>query len=74
MRTEELHHNERVKAEMAKDIYARIPHELQEFISIKNVDVPDYDYSSDTQWQELKKASDKAYKALKVREFEIRNA
>ncbi len=40
---------------------------------VKNVDVDDFDYTNDDVWQKLKKESVKAYKALKKREFELRN-
>lgn len=41
--------------------------------SVKKVDVPEFDYSHDKLWNELKAESVKAYKKLKEREFEIRN-
>ena len=40
---------------------------------VKNVDVDNFDYSSDDKWQQLKAISVKAYKELKKREFELRN-
>ena len=40
---------------------------------VKYVDENKVDYSHDTKWQDLKKASSKAYIALKKREFELRH-
>ncbi len=40
---------------------------------LHNVDILDYDYSYNEQWQELKRESTKAYKKLKELEFKIRN-
>ncbi len=40
---------------------------------LKYVDVTDIDYSYDTLWTKLYSASTKAYRALKRREFDLRN-
>lgn len=40
---------------------------------LDTVDVPDFDYSKDKAWQELKSDSSKAYRKLKEREFELRH-
>jgi len=41
--------------------------------TVKNVDVPDFDYSKSEIWQSAKSKSIKAYKTLKNIEYEIRN-
>ena len=63
---------EYLKAEMLTEDYFNLPNEVRLRISINTVDVKDFDYSFDERWQLLKKASNKAYKDLKKREFEIR--
>jgi hypothetical protein len=40
---------------------------------IKKIDVEGFDYSLDLTWCDLKSKSIKAYKALKDREYDIRN-
>ena len=47
-------------------------HSLGIGYTIKNVDVTDIDYSSDTLWTKLKGESIRAYKKLKEREFNLR--
>lgn len=42
-------------------------------VDIQQIEPNDFDYSDDTKWQELKKASTRAFKKLKEREFNLRN-
>jgi len=42
-------------------------------VDIQQIEPNDFDYSSDTKWQELRKASTKVFKKLKEREFKLRN-
>ena len=60
------------KIEVTKDDLKKI-HDLGIGYSLKAVDVDDFDYSNDKTWVKLKYESSKAFKALKEREFIIRN-
>ena len=61
-----------IRAEMRVDDYFNLSNEQRDKIDIKTIDVQNFDYSEDEQWQALKKKSLKAYKDLKKREFELR--
>jgi hypothetical protein len=58
---------------MSQEVYEQIPNELYPFIEVKLVRVVGEDYENDELWHELKKKSDKAYKELKDREFDLRH-
>lgn len=54
--------------------YLLIPKEVRDRMEIKVIEPKDFDYSQDDVWRGLKKKSDKAYKELKKREYEIRKS
>ena len=54
--------------------YNDIPNHVRESMEIKTVDVKGVDYSEDELWVRLKSDSDKAYRKLKKREFELRHS
>ena len=56
---------------MEEENYSLIPNELKEVIISKNVTYSD-DFSYDEVWCELKKKSDKAYKDLRNREYDLK--
>jgi len=71
-RLEDIYH-EMVTLEMDKRILAKTGLRAGIDYMVKNVDVPDYDYSNNPQWVAQKKISNKAYKDLKIMEFNIRH-
>jgi len=58
---------------MSTEDYRELPKEAKEVIEIKSIDEDGHDYSEDELWCELNKASIKAYKARKKREFDLRH-
>ena len=58
--------------DLPENLYLLIPKEIRDEMTIKTREPKDKDYSNDEKWVELKSLSTKAYKKLKVREFEIR--
>lgn len=58
---------------MTVEIWGLIPKEIRNQIEIKSIEPTDYDYSSNTTWQKLKKESDEAFKKLKHLEYNIRH-
>jgi len=61
-----------IKCHISLDDYKKINKDIRSNIEILNVEPKDFDYSSDDIWKELKSISDKAYKKVKIREYEIR--
>ena len=58
---------------MSMDDYEQIPIEYCSSMEVKVVRVEGEDYSHDELWNDLKKKSDKAYKDLKNREYDLRH-
>jgi len=58
---------------MEEEDYNELPPEIQEQLSISVIKTEGEDYSHDELWKSLKKESDKAYKALKNREYDIKH-
>jgi hypothetical protein len=65
--------DEFINLRMASVDYFDLPNEIRESMVIRSVDEVGFDYSHDEVWQQLKQQSDKAYKALKNREFDLRH-
>jgi hypothetical protein len=65
--------DEFINLRMASVDYFDLPNEIRESMVIRSVDEVGFDYSHDDVWQQLKQQSDKAYKALKNREFDLRH-
>jgi len=61
-----------LQVRMEEHDYNSLPPEVQSRSEIQYVKV-DEDYSHDELWNELKKKSNKAYKALKDREYDLRH-
>ncbi len=70
--SKQLFYEERVRAEMDKELYFKINPELREEIEVQTVEPKEEDFSEDPIWQELKSKSTKAYKNLKNYEFDKR--
>jgi len=62
-----------VKFKIAKDLFFQIEPSIRDKAEIQEVTEDGYDYSDDDTWLELKKASTKAFKKLKEREYNIRH-
>ena len=62
-----------IKCHISEEDYKKIDKDVRSNIEILSVEPKDFDYSFDEIWQELKSKSDKAYKAVKKREYELRN-
>ena len=62
-----------VKIQMYEHDYQRLNPEIRESMELIAVDVSGFDYSFDKLHRELKKKSNKAYKDLKKREYELRH-
>jgi len=62
-----------VKIEIPEEDYQNLPREVRDRCKVLGVDDPDYDYSENESWQQLKKESNKAFKLLKQHEFKMRN-
>jgi len=72
MRHSEDVYHEMCLIEIQKDILAGSGLVAGRDYKVKSVDVPDYDYSRNEQWQLQKRKSAKEYKKLKEIEFKIR--
>ena len=59
-----------IKAEFSKEFYEALPDNLRSEITIRSVETGDY--REDEEWVILKDASNKAFRALKKREFKLR--
>jgi uncharacterized membrane protein YcaP (DUF421 family) len=62
-----------IKLRTDKDYYDSLPPLMRDRFEVIAVDIQDFDYSKDTLHQELKKKSNKAYKDVKKREYELRH-
>lgn len=58
---------------MEEENYSQIPDELRSKIETRFVDYENEDFSNDELWYSLKKKSDKAFKDLKNREYDLRH-
>ena len=58
---------------MLSEDYHDLPNEYKARMELRTVDELGIDYSHDQLWNDLKKKSDKAYKELKNREFDLRH-
>ena len=67
------HGKEFLDMRMYKEDYDTLDKKVTDKIEVKTVDIEDFDYSHDDIWKDLKTKSNKAYKALKNREFELRH-
>lgn len=65
--------NEFIKIRMSQQDYAGLPESVRETMDIDKVEIDNIDYSDDELWMELRKASLKAYRKLKDREYELRH-
>ena len=61
---------ELIKAEFSKDFYDSLTVDQRNEVTIRSVETGDY--KEDPEWLELKEASNKAYRAMKKREYKIR--
>jgi uncharacterized membrane protein YcaP (DUF421 family) len=62
-----------VKLKMYEEDYQNLKQPIRDKMEIIAIDVEDYDYSFDELHQELKKKSNKAFKDVKKREYELRH-
>lgn len=62
-------YEEVMNVQMSKDVWQDCPEYIRQQMTIKTVEAVNVDYSNDEVWQGLKKASQKAYKELKKREY-----
>ena len=62
-----------IKCHISEEDYKKINKDVRSNIEILSVEPEDFDYSFDETWKELKSKSSKAYKAVKKREYELRN-
>jgi len=61
-----------IKVTMSKEQFMEVPSELRQGWDYV-VEVKGVDYSHDELWNDLKQKSNKAYKELKKREFDLRH-
>lgn len=61
---------DKIKAEFSQEFYKSLTDDQRSEITIRSVETGDY--ASNEEWQVLKKESNKTFKALKKKEFEIR--
>lgn len=59
-----------IKAEFSPEFYASLTDEQRKAVTIRSVETGDY--AEDQEWLELKDVSNKAYRAMKKREYKIR--
>jgi hypothetical protein len=71
--SKEMFMDERIRLEIKKAEFEKIPTEYRILFNPIAVDVPSEEYLKDPKWNELKKDSTKAYKALKDHEFNLRH-
>ena len=64
---------EYIKLRTDKEYYESLPPQMRDKFDVISIDVDDYNYEFDELHQELKKKSNKAYKDLKKREYELRH-
>lgn len=62
-----------VKLKMYEEDYQNLKQPIRDKMEIIAIDVEGYDYSFDELHQELKKKSNKAFKDVKKREYELRH-
>lgn len=62
-----------VKLKMYEEDYQNLKQPIRDKMEIIAIDVEDYDYSFDELHKELKKKSNKAFKDVKKREYELRH-
>lgn len=62
----------RLKCKMMESVYQNIKPELREQIESVVIE-PEFDYSNDEGWNELRRESSKAYRKLKEYEYKLRN-
>jgi hypothetical protein len=61
---------EKIKAEFSKELYDILPPLMK--VAMTVIEVSNDDYKEDEEWVRLKEVSNAAYKALKKREFKLR--
>jgi len=59
-----------IKAEFSREFYESLPKDLRKEIVIRSVE--NEDFREDQEWLELRDQSNKSFKALKKREFYLR--
>jgi tRNA nucleotidyltransferase (CCA-adding enzyme) len=64
---------ELINFQMEKKDFQELHTSIQNMLVVRSVKVENVDYSDDPIWQDLKKKSDKAYKELKNREYDLRH-
>jgi tRNA nucleotidyltransferase (CCA-adding enzyme) len=64
---------ELINFQMEKKEFQELHTSIQNMLVVRSVKVENVDYSDDPIWQDLKKKSDKAYKELKNREYDLRH-
>jgi tRNA nucleotidyltransferase (CCA-adding enzyme) len=64
---------ELINFQMDKKEFQELHTSIQNMLVVRSVKVENVDYSDDPIWQDLKKKSDKAYKELKNREYDLRH-
>ena len=63
---------ETIKAEFSKEFYDSLNPDQRKEIIIRSVETGDY--KEDPEWVELKEASNKAFRALRKKEFQLRES
>jgi TRAP-type C4-dicarboxylate transport system substrate-binding protein len=61
-----------IKAEFSKEFYDSLNPDQRKEIIIRSVETGDY--KEDPEWAELKEASNKAFRALRKKEFQLRES
>jgi tRNA nucleotidyltransferase (CCA-adding enzyme) len=64
---------ELINFQMGKKDFQELHTSIQNMLVVRSVKVENVDYSDDPIWQDLKRKSDKAYKELKNREYDLRH-
>lgn len=62
-----------LKLKIAEEDYKLLSKNIRDSMEILVIDTDEFDYSDDELLKELKKVSNKAYKAVKKREYELRH-
>ncbi len=61
---------EKLKAEFSRELYDSLPELLRAEITVTSVQTEEF--KEDSEWVELKEISNKAFRALKKREYQLR--
>jgi hypothetical protein len=64
--------SEIIKAEFTNELYQSMPDDIRSHIIIRSVETGDY--SNDPEWVILKEESNKAFRKLRKKEFQLRES